>query len=188
MTKADSIFFSARYGRNKAVASKIRAGFLIVTLLYGIFIILYTVIVLFVLGMDGANCPVQLDLWKSVYNITFFQAYLLIVAGGYIGTLFSSMLSMIVSAASHSTAIAIIVPFIILCAFPFLSRIITLPYVCSFFPDKLMEIYISIKDFELVKIGGKIMDTGTAIIPIYIIACVILFPLLYHIFKKAEVK
>ncbi len=58
---------------------------------YGIlsdFVFLYTFIVLFVLGADGASCPIQLDLWRSVYNITFLQAYLFIVVGGYIGTVF----------------------------------------------------------------------------------------------------
>lgn len=141
-SKADSIFFSAKLGRNKAIVSKIGAGFLITTVLYAVFILLYTAIVLLALGADGANCPIQLDLWRSAYNITFFQTYLLIVAGGYIGTLFAAMISMIVSAVSRSTATAVIVPFLILCAFPFLSRIITLPGICSFFPDQLLEIYM----------------------------------------------
>ncbi len=62
---------------------------------YLMFVFLYTFIVLFVLGADGANCPIQLDLWRSVYNITFLQAYLFIVVGGYIGTVFASTLAML---------------------------------------------------------------------------------------------
>lgn len=146
-TKADSIFFSSKFGRNKAVVSKVSAGFLITTVLYVVFVFLYTVIVLLMLGADGANCPIQLDLWRSVYNVTFFQAYLLIVTGGYVGTLFAAIISMIVSAVSRSTATAVIVPFMILCAFPFLSRIITLPEICSFFPDQLLEVYLSVKEY-----------------------------------------
>ena len=113
--KADSIFFSSKLGRNKAVVSKVSAGFLITTVLYVVFVLLYTLIVLLMLGADGANCPIQLDLWRSAYNVTFFQAYLLIVIGGYVGTLFAAIISMIVSAASRSTATAVIVPFMILC-------------------------------------------------------------------------
>ena len=94
-TKADSIFFSTRLGRNKGVLSKIGAGLTIVSAFYAAFVFLYTFIVLSVLGTDGANCPIQLDLWRSAYNVTFLQAYLLIVAGGYIGTLFASMLAML---------------------------------------------------------------------------------------------
>lgn len=188
LTKADSIFFSAKLGRNKAILSKMSAGFLITTVFYFVFVLLYTFIILLVLGADGANCPIQLDLWRSVYNITFFQAYLLITAGGYIGTLFASILSMIVSAATRSTATAIIVPFIILCAFPFLSRIITLPWICSFFPDQLLEIYIDIKESGLVELGGKVMTTAAVIIPVYTMVCVVLWPVLYGIYKKAEIR
>ena len=144
-TKADSIFFSTRLGKNKGVLSKMIAGIGIISVFYIVFVLLYTVIVLSVLGADGANCPIQLELWRSVYNITFLQAYLFIIAGGYVGTLFASMLAMLVSALTRQTPTATIVPFIVLCAFPFLSRIITLPAVCSFFPDQLLEIYIDIK-------------------------------------------
>lgn len=187
-TKADSIFFSTRLGRNKGVLSKIGAGFTIVSVFYAVFVFLYTFIVLLVLGADGANCPIQLDLWRSAYNVTFLQAYLLIVAGGYIGTLFASMLAMLASALTRSTPTAIIVPFIILCAFPFLSRIITLPGLCSFFPDQLLEIYLDIKEAGLVTLGGKVTTVATVIVPVYAVICLILLPILYKVYKKTEIK
>lgn len=186
--KADSIFFSSKLGRNKAILSKMGAGFLITTVFYAVFILLYTFIVLLTLGTDGANSPIQLDMWRSVYNITFFQAYLFIVAGGYVGTLFAAVIAMIVSASTHSTATAVIMPFIILCAFPFLSRVITLPQICSFFPDQLLNIFTSIKEFGLVEIGGKVMEIGTAIIPAYLAVYLFLLPVLYGVYKKAEIK
>lgn len=187
-SKADSIFFSTKLGRNKGVLSKMGAGFWITSVFYAIFVFLYTFIVLLILGADGANCPVQLDLWRSVYNITFLQAYLFIVIGGYIGTLFSSILAMLASALTRSTPTAIIVPFIVLCAFPFLSRIITLPGLCSVFPDQLLEIYLDIKDTGLVELGGKVMTIGTAIIPVYALLCLILQPVLYKVYKGIEIK
>ena len=187
-TKADSIFFSTRLGRNKGVLSKIGAGFTIVSVFYAVFVFLYMFIVLLVLGADGANCPIQLDLWRSAYNVTFLQAYLLIVAGGYIGTLFASMLAMLASALTRSTPTAIIVPFIILCAFPFLSRIITLPGLCSFFPDQLLEIYLDIKEAGLVTLGGKVTTVATVIVPVYAVICLILLPILYKVYKKTEIK
>ena len=64
-TKADAILFSAKLGRNQAVRAKIEAGFLITTVFYFAFVFLYTMIVLFALGFDGAGCPIQLDLWRS---------------------------------------------------------------------------------------------------------------------------
>lgn len=187
-TKADSIFFSTKLGRNKGVLSKIGAGFTIISVFYAAFVFLYTFIVLLVLGANGANCPIQLDLWRSAYNVTFLQAYLLIVAGGYIGTLFASVVAMLISALTHSTTTAIIVPFIILCAFPFLSRIITLPGLCSFFPDQLLEIYLDIKEAGLVTLGGKVTTIATVIVPVYAVICLILLPILYKVYKKTEIK
>ena len=77
-TKADAVFFSTKLGRNKAVRAKIGAGLLVSTVLYVVFTLLYTAIVLFVLGPDGANCPIQLDFWRSSYNITILEGYLMI--------------------------------------------------------------------------------------------------------------
>ena len=187
-TKADSIFFSTKLGRNKEVLTKMGVGFMITSVFYLFFVLLYTGIVLLVLGTDGANCPIQLDLWRSVYNITILQAYLLIVLGGYVGTLFASLLAMLISAITHSTTTAIIVPFVVLCAFPFLSRIITLPQLCSFFPDQLLEIYIDIKESGLINLGGKVTTIASFIIPLYAIICLILQPVLYKIYRKAEIK
>ena len=90
----------------EGISAKVGAGFCITTGFYLMFVLLYTFIVLFVLGVDGANCPIQLDLWRSVYNITFLQAYLFIVLGGYIGTIFAATLAMLVSALTRSTPTA----------------------------------------------------------------------------------
>ncbi|MCI9174532.1 MAG: ABC transporter permease [Lachnospiraceae bacterium] len=186
--KADSIFFSSRLGRNKAILAKMSAGFLVATALYAVFVCLYTFIVLLLLGTDGSGCPIQFEMWRSSYNITFLQAYLLILAGGYIGTLFSSLAAMIVSAKTRSTALAIIVPFLLLCLFPFLSRIITLPGLCSFFPDQLLEVYIHLRYFVLCEIGGRIHNSVPVLLAGYLIACGALPPVLYLIYKRTEIK
>lgn len=77
---------------------------------------------------------------------------------------------------------------IILCAFPFLSRIITLPGLCSFFPDQLLEIYLDIKEAGLVTLGGKVTTIATVIVPVYAVICLILLPILYKVYKKTEIK
>ncbi|KAF5067155.1 hypothetical protein DSECCO2_256240 [anaerobic digester metagenome] len=186
--KADSIFFSTKLGRNKAVSSKIGTGFLITTLTYIICVFLYSMIVLLLLGTDGAGCPIQWSMWRSFYNVTYFQAYLLILLGGYVGTLFAMTVSMLVSAKTHSTVVAIMIPFILLCVFPFLSRIITLPQICSLFPDQLLEIFVILKDSGLYEIGGKVMGTIAIIIPAYLVPCIALQPVLYGVYKRAEIK
>ena len=187
-TKADSVLFSTKLGRNKAIRSKISAGFMISTVLYAAFIGIHTAIVLLILGAGGADCPIQMIFWRSCYNITILQGYLFIVLGGYIGTLFASTAAMLVSVLTRSTVIAIIVPFIILCFFPFLSRIIPLPEICSFFPDRLLDIYNELRDFELLEVCGNITTVSKVIIPAYAVISLLLLPVIYQFYKKAEIK
>ncbi len=77
--KADSVFFAAKLGRSKAITSKIYAGISTITAVYWFEVILFTLIVLATLGINGTNCLIQTDAdnWHSIYNITFFQEYLL---------------------------------------------------------------------------------------------------------------
>ena len=186
--KTDSVFFSTRLGRSGGTRAKLAAGVIIATGVYVTFSILYTFIVLAVLGADGAGCPIQLDLWRSSYNITFLQAYLLMVLGGYIGTLLTALLGMLVSAVTRMTTAAIIVPFIVLCAVPFLSRIVTLSKLFALFPDKLMQVYTNLSDFDFVKVFGHVFETATVIIPLYGMICLLLLPLIYFIYRKAELR
>lgn len=98
--KVDSIFYASFYGRNKAVHAKIKAGLLLATVTYWIIMLLMSAILFSIIGWDGAGCPIQISTggWKSLCHITFFQQYLLILFGGYLGTLVFSLLTMLVSA------------------------------------------------------------------------------------------
>lgn len=80
--RSDAVLFSSFYGRNKAVTSKIKAGFCVVTAVYSAVFIIYTGIVLLYLGADGWNLPIQSSWisWKCFYNITNLQKYLFIIA------------------------------------------------------------------------------------------------------------
>ena len=187
--KADSIFFSTKLGRNKAVASKIGAGILLTTVVYWTAILLFSGIVLLMLGFGGADCPVQIGKsWQSIYNLTYGQAYLLTVIGGYVGSMFMVLLAMLTSAKTRSTVIAVTVPFILSCVPMFLGRIPFLSRITSLFPDMLLKMNQYLDQFLLVNIGGKVMGAFTAILPLYLILAVLMIPVLYLVYKKAEIK
>ena len=86
------------------------------------------------------------------------------------------------------TTAAIIVPFIVLCAVPFLSRIVTLSKLFALFPDKLMQVYTNLSDFDFVKVFGHVFETATVIIPLYGMICLLILPLIYFIYRKAELR
>lgn len=188
--KADSIFFSARLGRDKAITAKIKAGFIVVTSVYWIMILLYSGIVLAVLGIGGAGCSIQNGFanWKSFYNITYLQDYLLTVLGGYLGNLFILFLSMLASAKTHSKALAVTIPFIILFIPSFLNGISVLSEVLGLLPDQLLQVCTAIKTFNLYQIGTKVVGAVPIIFVMYSILFCILLPVLYQVYRKTEIK
>lgn len=188
--KADSIFFSTKMGRNKGVLSKVGAGFLIVTGIYWIIMLTYSGSVLLVLGADGSGCAIQTGLggWKSFCNITYLQDYYLTVFGGYIGSLFILFLSMLVSAKTRSTVMAVTIPFILLFLPSFLSGISALSEVLGLLPDQLLQLSNAVNYFNLYQVGGKVMGAIPIIMILYLILLCILLPELYHVYRKTEIK
>lgn len=188
--KADSIFFSARLGRGRAVLAKMGAGFLITTVLYWSVVLLFGLIVLAVLGFGGGGCAVQTGVsnWNSIYNITYFQDYLLSTFGGYIGSLFIVTLAMLVSAKTHSTVFAITIPFILTCVPPFVGRLEAFARIMTLFPDQLLSINKNLEDFSLYHIGGHIFGGVTVIIPLYLILFCVVFPILFIVYRRTQIK
>lgn len=187
--KADAVFFSTRFGRGKGITAKIGAGFLITTGIYWSVIVMFTLIVLGVLGFEGSQCMVQTGLsnWKSLYNITYFQDFWLTVCGGYVGCLFIIMLAMLISAKSHSTVFAVTVPFVLTFIPSFLGRIAIFEKIMHLFPDQLLHLNKSLEEFRLYELGGKIWNWFSLLIPMYIVLALMLLPILYLVYRKTQI-
>ena len=190
--KADSIFFSAYHGRRQGVVAKLAAGLIIVTGIYWVVMLVYSAIVLGALGIDGADCMIQISLggWKSFYNITFLQRHLLILFGGYLGTLFIVLLTMLVSAKTKSAVLSVMIPFIFLFIPSFLARGDNhfLNQLIAVLPDRLMMIDEVVKTFSLVEIGGKVTGTLRILFPVYTVLSVFCCPVIYQVYRRAEVR
>lgn len=188
--KADAIFFATRLGRNEAIKSKILAGFCVVTGVYWFLILLYSAIVLVSLGAGGADCAIQTGFggWKSFYNITFFQEYLLTVFGGYLGSLFILTLSMLVSAKTYSTVLAVAIPFILLFIPSFLSGFSAISKILGILPDQLLQMNMAVKYFNLYQFGGKVVGGVPIILTVYLVLYILICPLLYNVYRRAESK
>ena len=188
--RGEDAFFSTKLGRGKAVLSKMGAGFLITTVLYWSVVLLFGFIVLAVLGFGGGGCAVQTGLsnWNSIYNITYFQDYLLSTFGGYIGSLFIVTLAMLVSAKTHSTVFAITIPFILTCVPPFVGRLEAFARIMTLFPDQLLSINKNLEDFSLYHIGGNIYGGITVIVPLYLILFCFVFPILFFVYHRTQIK
>lgn len=188
--KADAIYFSTKYGRNKAVKSKVEAGGIIITIIYWVVVLLYSAIVLGILGADGANCVIQAGFgsWKSFYNITYFENYLLTMVGGYIGSLFILTISMLISAKTKSTVLSVTVPFIFVFLPSFLSGFSALTEILGLLPDQLLQMNVAIKYFNLYQFGDRVIGAVPIIMILYAVLYVLMVPILYRVYKKAEIK
>lgn len=188
--KADAVFFSSRHGRDKGSAAKLGAGLVMVTVIYWVMILLYSVIVLGYLGADGAGCPIQITGrgWKSFNNITIFQEYLLIIFGGYLGVLFMLLLVMLVSAKAKTAVLAVTVPFLFLFAPNFLMMIPdeVIDKICGLLPDQLLQMNMVVGFYNLYQIGGIVTGAAPILIAVYLPLTVILCPVIYQVYRRAE--
>lgn len=188
----EPIFYSTYYGRNKGILAKLKAGFIITTGIYVSILMIFTFSILGIFGADGSNCMIQVSgAWKSFYNITIFQEYLLIFIGGYIACLFLSMLTMFVSAVSTSAVFSSMISFITI-LLP--SVIMTLPFaenmsgILGLFPDQLLNINDIVLQFNVYCIGGTVINPINILLPLYLLLTIILVPLTYNAYKIKELK
>ena len=184
--KADAVFFSARHGRDKAVWAKIKAGLLLVTLVYWGSVLFYTLVGLGILGFDGWSCPLQIDMWKSFYHLTMGKAWLLTVVGGYIGCLFFALLTMWVSAKTRSTVFASLVPFLLVFLPTFLENLNSdwVSKALGLFPHQLLEIYQALRYFYVYDFGIAVKGALEIIPLLYLLLSAALVPMMYFRFRK----
>ena len=99
----------ATVGKKRIIKNKIKSGIWTGALMFLLPHLLYAFVILLLFGIDGFNAPIQLyqAYWNSVYNLTFLQAYLLILMLGVLITVISIIVNMIVSIISKKSLISV---------------------------------------------------------------------------------
>jgi len=186
--KADSVLYASCHGRGRAVIAKLGAGVLFVTLVYLTMMLLYSGIVLAILGTDGAGLLIQTNHmgWKSFYLVTNWQQYLLTLFGGYIGILFVLLLTMLVSARAKSTVLAVTIPFILLFLPSFIDSgsSTMIGKIMGLLPDRLMAVNETLSLFSLYQIGGKVLGALHILPVLYAVLSVLLIPAVYQVYRR----
>ena len=188
--KADAIFFTTRHGRDKGSAAKAWAGFLVVTALYWLVFLLFSGLVLGVLGADGGACPIQVYLWKSPYHVTLRQSWLLIALGGYLGCLFLSAVTMLVSAKTGSGMVSAVIPFILI----FLPALLLgdmrdlLQAVLGLLPDRLLQFSWQLTYFDLYQLGDRVIPAVPILLGMYSVLTLLLFPACYLLYRRKQLR
>lgn len=190
--KSDAIFFSTWRGRHKAVRTKIAAALVTTTVLYWLVIAIYTLVVLALLGADGADGAFQLLKWTAFYNLTIVQAYALSVLGGYIGVIFLALLAMLMSVLTRSQVVGVIVPFVVVLAANFANSILSnwevLPSILGLLPDQLLQLSVVLDDFNLYTVFGHVTGSVPLLFLLYNVLSLALIPLVYRVYRKSQVR
>lgn len=182
--KADAIFFSSKYGRNKAIKTKIIAGLITSTGIYWTGMCLFTVISLALMGTSGSHTLMSMMNSYTIYNVTYGQAFYIMMFAGYIANLLATTVSMLVSAIMGSPNIAICIPFFLFCIMPFAGRLGGGKGIFLLTPDQLNNFQEIMKVNHIYQIGGFVTNQLTMILMIYVVINITLIPLIYFVYKK----
>lgn len=184
-TKADAVFFSTKYGRTKAVKTKILAGVVTTVMIYCMGIILLSVICFGIMGTSGMNTPYQMYQAYSIYIMSYGQYYLLTVVCGFIASMLAASVSMLVAAKMHTISVAVCIPFFLYCLLPFIGRALS-GYTTLFnlIPTILTNVQASVKVPLIYQIGNCVFRQIPLVMVLYTVMAIALLPFIYKSFRR----
>ena len=191
--KTDAVYFSTENSRKKGVIAKLAAGFLLTTTVYWGFMLLLNLLILSMLGFDGGGLSIlayPMKNWKSIYNLTFQQRNLLALLDGFLIWLFFIAVAMLVSAATRSAGLAVIVPAMLILIPSFLdANGITKEssFLMGFFPDKMARAYVGNFPYILGTLFGKVVPMLYIQRILYIFLVVMLTLVSWQVFRSKQV-
>ena len=188
--KTDAVFYTTHHGRGRAVSAKIKAGIVLVSVLYWGGVLICTLFTLCFCGFDGRNCAIQFDFYRSFYNLTYWETYLFYVISCYIGTLFMMFLCMWVSAKTKSAVFATTVPFILIFVPNFFANSTladALSGILALLPDKMLDLFAHLKYFDVYDLGFAVVGSWPLLFVIYAALAVVLVPVMYREFRTKQI-
>lgn len=120
---------------------------------------------------------------------TVWQKYLLIVFSGYIGCLFISFLSMLISAKTKSAVLAVMLPFVLIFIPSFLENMNShaVNKVLGLLPDQLLQAGVALNYFNLYSMGGKVIGAIPILLLLYPFLTIVILPILYQEYRYKQI-
>lgn len=109
------------------------------------------------------------------------------IIGGYIGTLFILIAEMLISIITKSSITSISVPFILLFLPSFFGNLNSFQKFLGLMPDQLLQIPVAIRLFNAYEIGNADVGALPVLFVVYPILFIVMIPLIYEIYRKAEI-
>ncbi|MEN8907744.1 MAG: hypothetical protein ABF289_17480 [Clostridiales bacterium] len=178
-------------GKSNLCKSKIKASIIFSSLVYTIVTILHTVLILFFYGYSGWDCPIQISskYWLSIYNLKFYQLYLLGIIVGLCVCVFMIMCTLLFANIFKKSILTLSMSVIVLLV-PALIDTSSIPkvfrYIIEISPIKILDILSTIKQPLTYNIFGSIQK-GYINYLFLIVISVILIPIIYNLYRKQEI-
>lgn len=186
---AELVYFASKYGRSKATGSKTAVGMITATIVYWAGIGILSLVSFGIMGMSGLNTPYQVADPYSVYVMTQGQFYLLIVICGYIASLLSASVTMLVTARMHTSKVAVCIPFFMYCVMLFVGRALSaVTKVVYFTMDTLVNILQAVKAPYMFQIGNVVFLQVPFVMALYFAISLILLPFIYRSYSRYGLK
>lgn len=184
-SRAEAVFYAAKYGRSKAVRNKIKVGMLMTTIVYWIGVGMLSLICFTVMGVSGFSTPYQMEQPYSIYPMTYGQYYVLILVCGFIACLLAASVCMLVTAKMRTANVAVCIPFFLFCVMPFIGRAFS--SFIAFFkltPDMLMNIMQCAKSPNIFQVGNTVFRQIPFVMALYFAVSIVLLPFVYRSFCR----
>ena len=181
---ADSIFFSTKMGRSRGTKIKIATGLIMATIIYWGAMLIMSIISFGVMGISGASSPIQIEDSYCMYAYTFAQKYMIMLLSGYVGVMLAVVITMLVSAKTHSLVLAMCFPLSLFILSPFIGRVLPFKKFFNITPDQLINVYNCIKLPLLYQFGETVVMQIPMLMTMYSIIAIMIMPFIYRSFNK----
>ena len=125
-----------------------------------------------------------------MYDFSIAGSYAIIVLCGYLGTVFISLLTMLISARSRSAVIAVVIPFVIVFLPLYLPDGVPalVDKIFALMPDQMLQGSIALGKLTVYGIGDM-MAGAVDIMPfLYALLIITACPLIYFSYRKTAVR
>lgn len=178
---AELVFFTAKYGRSKAVVNKIATGVVTTTIIYWAGIGIMSLISFGILGWSGFHTPYQITAPYSFYVITQGRRYFLTMICGYIASLLSASVTMLVTAKMHTLKAAVVIPFFMYHVLVFIGRPLSeVTSLSCFTPNVLIEVDRQLRHPHIFQIGNAVFRQVPFVMLLYVAVSIVLLPFLFR--------
>ena len=113
--------------------------------------------------------------------------YTLTVLGGYVGILFILTTELFISVITRSAVVSITFPFVLLFLPSFVGSINSISGILGLMPDQLLQISVAVRLFNAYEFGNTVVGALPILFMVYSMLFIILIPVIYRVFRRAEV-